>query len=367
MATDLTTTQPGFLRGYTVPVDDARTSEVTGALERTCAALGRIVPFAPTDERADLVYLREDCEATLGFIRAAGSELPSCTLELLIAIAPYLERLPRRLESDLAKTTCHDQTGRFAQLSRLLCALRAADGAHHPAALLAICDGVLNELRSTCDLRRVLEPAVQRQWTPILVDARFAVSRLGSASLLLGATAVVGRIALLYPLVHVAAVVVDIANKLDPGAHGGGGRPTARLDAADGLRLAKGLLLLWAATKVVAVVALYVSIGYTCLAAGVGCLVVTHGVDDAPLKAIAPILAPIAAPIADLVAQVARRERASASSVAAASVVVPNTAAIATPVVLPLNEIASAALVCSKCTFENAAYRTTCEMCESAL
>ena len=171
MATELTTSQPDFLRGYTslVPANDPRTAEVTGALARTCAALGRLEPFAPLDERADIVHLREDCEATLGVVRAAGAGLPLCHLELLRALARHLERLPGRLARDLATTTA---PGRFGHLERLLYALRTADGAHQPAALLAICDGVLDELRaeerarprcSPSDLARDLEPTVRRQ------------------------------------------------------------------------------------------------------------------------------------------------------------------------------------------------------------
>ena len=376
------TEQSHFLRGYAslVPADDARTAELTGALERTCSALGRLEPFAPSDERADLVHLREDCEATLGFVRGATAGLPLCKVELLRSIAPYLERLPRRIESNLAKTTSQ---GRFEQLARLLYALRSADGAHgaHPAALLAICDQVLDEVRaeerarsrvvqlfSHSDLARALEPTVRRQWTPILVDARLAISRLGSAALLLGATAVVGRLALLYPVVHVGSVVVDIANKLNPDAYGGrgrgrGGALAQQLDAADALRLAKALLLLWAATKVLAAVALYVSVGYSCLAAGVGCLAITHRGDDVLLKGIAPVLAPVAAPIADLLAQVARHERSAGVASARGG----RAAAIATPVAPPLVETAAVALVCPKCTFENASHRTTCEMCDLAL
>ena len=213
-------------------------------------------------------------------------------------------------------------------LTRLLHALRpdGAGGGGHPALVLSECDAVLDAIAAedaqkaflpalfgASDLAKALRPAVDRQWAPILVDTRAALSRTAAVLLLLGATVVFGRLIMLLPVMRTGQEVLTVLGKVNPeraagrvhlqGGHGGGGSRGggASLDAADALRLAKALGMLYAASMLLSTMALYAAAGHAALVGGT--VMLLGASSESAMKKAAPTLAPIAAPIAALAAR----------------------------------------------------------------
>lgn len=229
----------------------------------------------------------------------------------------YCCRLPKRETSRFGRTT---DPGRYAQIHRLMHALRA-DDSQHPAFVLAEFDLVLENveakqkaklLASSSELSKALGPVVERLWGPILVDTRRLCTTTGSTLCALGSVLIIGRLALLAPLYPVLQAAMEILQKVGPqsarghinfASNGRGGLKVAegsnvRVEMADILKLAKALALLWAASVAMAWVQLYFMAGVLALAGG--SVLVAAGSDDKLAKRIAPAIAPIAAPIAEL-------------------------------------------------------------------
>jgi hypothetical protein len=302
--------------GYTtlVPVStDATVAGINGALSQTITALSTsTASISKNASSASAAQsLLEDCRILQSYI-AETEAIPAYKLSLIKALSHYLTELPKRNPAILTHKTTSD--ARFNQLSRLVYALTSSElERQHPSLLLSECDAVIAAIDreersksfvsrafSSSSLRRCLEPAVARQWIPILVDTKSLLSRTGAGLLALGSSCIVGRLALLYPITLVCVEAVNVISCIMPEES----RDRRKLKMVDMLRLAKAGVMLYASTLVLSILMMGFSYGLLCFTFGgflLGCKA-----SDSTCKQLAAPVASVGAPLSKMAEQVAR-------------------------------------------------------------
>jgi hypothetical protein len=206
------------------------------------------------------------------------------------AVLPYIKSMKGSYAMDQA---------RFSQIEFLLDILSDSDKVYnastqglessllHPAVTCQHIDALIKEINSRpywtkSSLARSLESAVDKQWRPIVADNRMALQSVGAKLAAIGLVEVVGRPAvMLYPLWLLVQQVLTIVRQIEH---------KQSISPSTVVAVVKALLLLYVSSYLMALMAAYQGMGYTCLA--LGGLALSTSVSDSTVKAASPILAP---------------------------------------------------------------------------
>jgi hypothetical protein len=136
--------------------------------------------------------------------------------------------------------------------------------------------------------------ATEKQWQPIVADNRRLLQDYGGKLLVLGLVGVVGwPVAFLYPLYKLSITLLAIVQEWER---------KKTLSRQSLFELIKTIAMLVAATQVLSILAVYASLGNTCLILGAAALVVSS--NASLVKKAAPVLAPHLAQIDKLMTAV---------------------------------------------------------------
>ena len=144
------------------------------------------------------------------------------------------------------------------------------------------------------------QPALARQWNPILIDTRALLFKTGSTLLALGSSCIIGRLALLYPLTLVCIEAVNVISRLVPEESNG----RSELGLVDGLRLIKAGVMLYASSLVLSVLMVGFSYGFLCIMGG--SMLLTCRASEGACKQLAAPVATVGVPLSRMAGQVQR-------------------------------------------------------------